>query len=108
MGTKNKKIEKYRNEIESTRKKIEGLQDHLRSMQAKLKREEELEMIRSLRSTNMQGDPLYDLLNGIRDGSIQFYREGKPIRTGKDKATVNKKTESPEEVKDHEKMEESN
>jgi len=82
MGTKNKKIEKYQSEIKKTREKIADLQQHLKSLLVMLKREEDLEMVKSLRSRGIDGDSLYDLLNGIQDGTIQFYKDGKPMSAG--------------------------
>lgn len=83
MGTKNKKIERYQSEIRKTREKINDLQQHLKKLLALLKKEEDMEMVKSLRSRGIDGESLYDLLNGIQDGTIQFYKDGKPIKASK-------------------------
>ena len=105
MGTKNKKIEKYQNEIRKTREKIADLQQHLKSLLAMLKKEEDLEMVRSFRSRGIDGDSLYDLLNGIQDGSIQFYKNGKPVDTTSKETTKPEIQEEPVKENDHGKAE---
>lgn len=108
MGTKNKKIEKYQNEIRKTREKIADLQQHLKSLLAMLKKEEDLEMVRSFRSRGIDGDSLYDLLNGIQDGSIQFYKNGKPVNTGSMEPIKPEGQEEPGKENDHGKAEKNN
>ena len=68
----NRKIKRYLDEIERTEKKIEELQAYLKGIRVALKAEEENEMIKSIRSMKLNSHELFDLLNGIQDGSISF------------------------------------
>ena len=68
----NRKIKCYLDEIERTEKKIEELQAYLKGVRVALKAEEENEMIKSIRSMKLNSHELFDLLNGIQDGSISF------------------------------------
>ena len=68
----NRKIKRYLDEIERTEKKIEELQAYLKGVRVALKAEEENEMIKSIRSMKLNSHELFDLLNGIQDGSISF------------------------------------
>ena len=71
----NRKIKRYLDEIERTEKKIEELQAYLKGIRVVLKAEEENEMIKSIRSMKLNSHELFDLLNGIQDGSISFQTE---------------------------------
>lgn len=71
----NRKIKRYLDEIERTEKKIEELQAYLKGIRVALKAEEENEMIKSIRSMKLNSHELFDLLNGIQDGSISFQAE---------------------------------
>lgn len=71
----NKKIKRYLDEIERTEKKIEELQAYLKGIKTALKAEEETEMIKSIRSMKLNSHELFDLLNGIQDGSIIFQED---------------------------------
>ena len=68
----NKKIKKYLDEIAKTEKKIADLQQYLRGVQAALKQEEDNEMIRCIRGMKMDNNQLYDLLDGIQNGTVKF------------------------------------
>ena len=68
----NKRIKRYLEEIEKTEKKIAELQKYLRGVQAALKQEENNEMIKSIRGMKLNSHELFDLLNGIQDGSVSF------------------------------------
>ena len=71
----NKKIKRYLDEIERTEKKIAELQNYLKGVRMALKAEEENEMIKSIRGMKLNSHDLFDLLNGIQDGSIVFQAE---------------------------------
>lgn len=68
----NKRIKRYLNEIEKTEKKIVELQQYLKGVRAALKEEENNEMIKSIRGMKLNSQELFELLNRIQDGSIQF------------------------------------
>ena len=68
----NRKIKKYLDEIEKTEKKIADLEMYLKGVRSALKEEENNEMIKSIRVRNEKGQDLFDLLNGIQDGTISF------------------------------------
>lgn len=72
MKKLNRKIKKYLDEIEKTEKKIAELEQYLKGVRAALKEEENSEMIKSIRGMKLQGRDLFDLLNGIQNGSISF------------------------------------
>ena len=68
----NRKIKKYLEEIEKTERKIADLEMYLKGVRSALKEEENNEMIKSIRGMKLNGKELFDLLNGIQDGSISF------------------------------------
>lgn len=68
----NKRIEKYLEEIEKTEKKISDLQVYLKGIKNSLKEEEEKEMVRSIRSMNLDRSDLLSFLQGLQDGSVTF------------------------------------
>ena len=73
----NKRIKRYLDEIEKTEKKIAELQRYLKGVQAALKQEENNEMIKSIRGLRLSSKELFELLNGIQDGSVSFTVEEK-------------------------------
>lgn len=68
----NKRIEKYLEEIEKTEKKISDLQVYLKGIKNSLKEEEEKEMVRSIRSMNLDRSDLLSFLQGLQEGSVTF------------------------------------
>ena len=68
----NKKIKKYLEKIAKTEKKSADLQQYLRGVQAALKQEEDNEMIKCIRGMKMENGQLYDLLDGIQNGTVKF------------------------------------
>lgn len=68
----NKKIKKYQDEIKKTEKKIAELQQYLKGVQTALKQEEDNEMIRCIRGMKMESGQLYELLDGIQNGTVKF------------------------------------
>lgn len=72
MKNLNRKIKKYLDEIDKTEQKIAELQQYLKGVRAALREEENSEMIKTIRAMKVQGRELFDLLNGIQDGSISF------------------------------------
>jgi hypothetical protein len=72
----NKRIKRYLEEIDKTERKISELQRYLKGVQAALKQEENNEMIKSIRSMKLTSRELFDLLNGIQDGSVNFKVDG--------------------------------
>ena len=68
----NKKIKKYQDEIKKTEKKIAELQQYLKGVQTALKQEEDNEMIRCIRGMKMETGQLYELLDGIQNGTVKF------------------------------------
>lgn len=76
MKQLNKRIKRYLAEIQKTEKKIAELQRYLKGVQSALKQEENNEMIKSIRSMKLSSKELFDLLNGIQDGSVSFKVDG--------------------------------
>lgn len=73
----NRRIKRYLEEIDKTERKIAELQQYLKGVQSALKQEENNEMIKSIRGMKLSSKELFDLLNGIQDGSVRFqvYRD---------------------------------
>ena len=76
MKQLNKRIKRYLAEIDKTEKKIAELQRYLKGVQTALKQEENNEMIKSIRGMKLSSKELFDLLNGIQDGSVRFQVDG--------------------------------
>ena len=68
----NRRIKRYLEEIDKTERKIAELQQYLKGVQSALKQEENNEMIKSIRGMKLSSKKLFDLLNGIQDGSVRF------------------------------------
>lgn len=91
----NKKIKKYQDEIKRTEKKIAELQQYLKGVQVALKQEEDNEMIRCIRGMKMESGELYQLLDGIQNGTVKFQvnQESDEEETGSFVFTENEKRE---------------
>ena len=72
MNKLNRRIKRYLEEIEKTERKIAELQQYLKGVQSALKQEENNEMIKTIRGMKLSSKELFDLLNGIQDGSVRF------------------------------------
>lgn len=72
MNELNRRIKRYLEEIDKTERKIAELQQYLKGVQSALKQEENNEMIKSIRGMKLSSKELFDLLNGIQDGSVSF------------------------------------
>lgn len=72
----NKKYKRYLDEIERTEAKIVELQEYLKTTKAALKQEEELEMIKAIRSMKLQGRDLFDILNQMQNGNVSLEING--------------------------------
>lgn len=76
MNKLNRRIKRYLEEIDKTERKITELQQYLKGVQSALKQEENNEMIKSIRGMKLSSKELFDLLNGIQDGSVRFQVDG--------------------------------
>ena len=76
MNKLNRRIKRYLEEIDKTERKIAELQQYLKGVQSALKQEENNEMIKSIRGMKLSSKELFDLLNGIQDGSVRFQVNG--------------------------------
>ena len=72
----NKKYKRYLDEIERTEAKIAELQEYLKITKAALKQEEELEMIKAIRSMKLKGRDLFDVLNQMQNGNVSLEISG--------------------------------
>lgn len=72
----NKKYKRYLDEIERTEAKIAELQEYLKLTKAALKQEEELEMIKAIRSMKLKGRDLFDVLNQMQNGNVSLEISG--------------------------------
>lgn len=102
----NKKIKKYLDEIEKTEKKIADLQQYLKGLYTALKQEENNEMIKSIRGMKLDSKELFELLNGIQEGTVKFQvnKESDEEGTG---SFVRTDKEEKEEDKNYGEMEET-
>ncbi|MCD8330546.1 MAG: DUF4315 family protein [Lachnospiraceae bacterium] len=74
----NKKISRQLEDIDRTEKKMAELQEHLDTVRASLKVDEDEEIVRSIRGMNVMGWDLLTLLDGIQNGTVKFYQEEIP------------------------------
>lgn len=68
----NKKYKRYLDEIEKTESKIAELQEYLKVTKAALKQEEELEMVKAIRSMKFKGRDLFDILSQMQNGNVSL------------------------------------
>lgn len=111
----NKKYKRYLDEIERTEAKIVELQEYLKTTRAALKQEEELEMIKAIRSMKLKGRDLFDVLNQMQSGNVSLEiseeeaektEEEEAVSSMKNENVVPKKTpESEEKYDEYEEME---
>ena len=67
-----KKLQKFLDEAEKTERQIAELVEHLKTIRAAQKKEEDSEIIRAIRSTKMGGRELLALLDNIQAGNVAF------------------------------------
>ena len=67
-----KKLQKFLDEAEKTERQIAELEEHLKTIRAAQKKEEDSEIIRAIRSTKMGGSELLALLDNIQAGNVTF------------------------------------
>ena len=70
MRTTSRKLKKLIEEEEKTLARIEELQEYLKKIREARKQEEDLVIIRSIRSMRLGARELMDLLNAIQDGNL--------------------------------------
>ena len=70
MSTTSRKLKRLIEEEEKTLSRIAELQDYLKVIREQRKQEEDLEIIKSIRSMKLGARDLFALLNGIQDGSV--------------------------------------
>ena len=90
----NKKYKRYLDEIERTEAKIAELQEYLKITKAALKQEEELEMIKAIRSMKLKGRDLFDVLNQMQNGNVSLEISGEaeePVSTEVNEIAVQEK-----------------
>lgn len=108
----NKKYKRYLDEIERTEAKIVELQEYLKTTKAALKQEEELEMVKAIRSMKLKGRDLFDILNQMQNGNVSLEiseeetEEKETVSSDVNEITVSKKAPEREEKQDeYEEME---
>ena len=74
----NKKLMRYLDEADRTEAKIAELQEHLKGVRAAQKAEEDIEIVKSIRSMKLNGRELLAVLNGLQDGSLKIQCENEP------------------------------
>ena len=68
----NIKLKRVIEEIEKIEKKVSEWQDQLKALRQQRKQLEDQEIIRSIRSMQMSGTDMLELLDGIQNGNIRF------------------------------------
>lgn len=74
----NKRLVRYLDEADRTEAKIAELQEHLKGVRAAQKAEEDIEIVKSIRSMKLNGRELLAVLNGLQDGSLKIQCENEP------------------------------
>ena len=70
MSKTSKKQRRLIEEEEKALKKISELQDYVKELREARKKEEDVEILRTLRSLKLGAWDLYNLLTGIQDGTV--------------------------------------
>lgn len=70
MRTTSRKLKRLIEEEEKTMSRISELQDFLKEIREARKKEEDLEIVRSIRSMKLGARDLLDLLTAIQDGNL--------------------------------------
>ena len=68
----NRRLKRLIEEEERTASKIEELQEHLKELRLARKQEEDIEIVRSIRTMKLGARDLFSLLSGIHDGRISI------------------------------------
>ncbi len=68
----NRRLKRLIEEEERTASKIEKLQEHLKELRLARKQEEDIEIVRSIRTMKLGARDLFSLLSGIHDGRISI------------------------------------
>ena len=68
----NVKLKRVIEEIEKTEKKISEWQEQLKQLKQQRTQLEDQEIIKSIRSMQMNGADMLELLDGIQNGSVRF------------------------------------
>lgn len=74
----NKKLMRYLDEADRTEAKIAELQEHLKGVRAAQKAEEDIEIVKSIRSMKLDGRELLAMLTGLQDGTMKIQCEREP------------------------------
>ena len=89
--------------------RIAQLQEELKSVRESKRKEEELEMVRSIRSLKLGGRELFNLLEGIQDGSVSLELQQLPDAArqeeGRDSQTGSEDTEDTEDTENRSSLE---
>lgn len=67
-----KRLKRLIEDEERTMAKLEELQTHLKEVRIARKQEEDLEIVRSIRTMKLGARELFDLLSGIQSGSVSI------------------------------------
>lgn len=78
----NKRLKRCLNEEARLEKKIAELQAHLKDVRAARKQEEDLAILRSIRSMKLEKNELLKLLDGIQSGEVDILRIDDLIEEG--------------------------
>ena len=96
----NKKLKKYLDETDKTNAKIAELQEYLKTLQVAQKKEEDGEIVRSIRSMKLEPKALYEMLEGLQNGTLTIQQVQESLK----QATSVKENELPQMAENMEDM----
>lgn len=102
MRGTSRKLKRLIESEERLESRISQLQEELKIVRESRKKEEELEMVRSIRGLKLEAKELFDLLEGIQDGTVSLEMQ-QPMDSGQADEEVNvlDGTEDKEETEDY-------
>ena len=83
----NKRIEKVRDDIRLTEKKIRELNEYLKTLKLKEKQLCDDEILKTMRQMAGKGGDVMDILKQLQSGTIMD-TDGQSVKTAKDKVTI--------------------
>lgn len=98
----NKKLMRYLDEADKAESRIAEMQEHLKTVREAQKREEDAEILKTVRGMKLNGRDLLAMLSGIQDGSVTLQQlEGTGLAESPD-AGENHQEQVPEEAPESE------
>lgn len=104
----NKKLLRYLDEADKAESRIAEMQEHLKTVREAQQREEDAEILKTVRGMKLSGRDLLAMLSGIQDGSVTLQQlEGAGLEEAPD-AGKNHQKQVPEDAPESEVPNEEN